>query len=141
MPRRTNRWLADRLEWLAGRYFADVPINNRLQVRFSRPVKTRLGSITTRKLKGQPPISLISINGLFRDDGVPESVIDAVLGHEFIHYAHGWHSPLPRLYRHPHRGGVVDQELRDRGLSQVLIQQNKWVKHNFAALWRQHHDN
>lgn len=133
---RDNAWLANRLEQLRQRHFSDVPIGNLIQVRFGRITKTRLGSISTRKLAGKPPISLITINGLFRNPEVPAEVIDAVLGHEFTHYAHGWHSPLPKLYSHPHRGGVVDKELRDRGLTAALRVQTKWVKEHFARHYR-----
>jgi hypothetical protein len=133
---RDNTWLANRLEQLRQRCFEDVAIGNLIQVRFGRITKTRLGSITTRRLAGKPAISLITINGLFRNQEVPAEVIDAVLGHEFTHYAHGWHSPHPKLYSHPHRGGIVDKELLERGLGSALKEQQRWVKGNFARLYR-----
>lgn len=129
---RDNAWLADRLADLQRRHFADVKPVNLVQVRFGRVTKTRLGSISTRRLKGKEPITLITMNGLFRNEEVPAEVIDAVLGHEFTHYAHGWHSPLPKLYAHPHRGGIVDKELIARGLGPALQQQQIWVKTHFA---------
>ena len=133
---RDNAWLANRLADLQTKHFADIKPVNLVQVRFGRITKTRLGSISTRRLKNKEPISLITINGLFRDESVPPEVIDAVLAHEFTHYAHGWHSPLPKLYSHPHRGGVVDHELVERGLADKLKQQQQWVKLNFARYYR-----
>ena len=133
---RDNHWLANRLEMIRQKHFSDVKVVNLIQVRFGRVAKTRLGSITTRKLAGREPISLITMNGLFRHEEVPVAVIDAVLGHEFTHYAHGWHSPLPKLYSHPHKGGVVDKELRQRGLGRALQQQTAWVKESFAQHYR-----
>lgn len=135
---RTNQWLAERLEQIRVNHFKDVPVKNRLQVRFGRIVKSRLGSITTRRLKGQEPISLISLNGLFKQAVVPEYVIDAVLAHEFVHYSHGFHSPLPRLYAHPHKDGIVDREIKQRGLADPLRRQQQWVKQHFGRLYLQH---
>lgn len=135
---RNNQWLATRLDEVRRRFFAEITIGNRIQVRFGRITRSRLGSITTRRLKGKDPISLITINGLFRDPIVPEIVVDAVLGHEFIHYLHGWHSPLPQLYSHPHKGGIVDKELVARGLGEPLKEQKRWVKRCFGDLWRAH---
>ncbi len=134
--KRDNAWLAARLAEIRQRHFRDIPVKNTVQVRFGGVTRTRLGSITTRRLKGKDPISLITLNGLFRDPSVPTDVIDAVLSHEFVHYAHGWHSPLPRLYKHPHQGGVVDKELTARGLATALVNQEAWVKKHFARHYR-----
>lgn len=126
---RTNQWLADYLQELYLTHYTDVPIPNKLVVKFGRKSRSRFGSIiaktdhTTGKL-----VTYIAINHLFRDPEVPDYVIGATLMHEFAHYAHGFHSPLPRKYQHPHRGGIVDKEIISRGGGELLKLQEKWVK-------------
>ncbi len=126
---RTNAWLAERMHTLHQQHFSDVQIRNKLFVRFGRKSKGRFGSIIA-----QPdpdyilPVTYITINGLFRDPGVPEYVIDATLLHEFAHYTHGFHSPLPRLYEHPHRGNIVNKEIQARNGGHYLKQQSAWIK-------------
>ena len=142
--KRSNHWLANRLELIHQQYFTDIPVSNTLQVRFGRITKTRLGSISSRPrpLKGDrqanPKRSIITLNGLLRDPSVPVEVIDAVLGHEFIHYSHGFHSPLPQLYRFPHQSGVVDAELVKRGLGPALKFEHEWTKRQFVKLYLQY---
>ena len=140
-PTRTNQWLAEQLHLIHQQYFADVPVSNRLQVRFGRITKTRLGSITSRPRprKGdrdaKPERSIITINGLLRDERVPIEVILAVLGHEFVHYTHGFHSPLPQLYRFPHQSGIVDAELTKRGMQPLLNAETRWTRDQFVPLY------
>ena len=136
---RNNQWLKERLNWLHQKYFIDVKIANTILVRFGRITKTRLGSITTKKLKRfSQPVTVISLNKLLKLEEVPLYVIDTVLAHEFTHYCHGFHSPLPKLYRYPHQAGVVDQELKKRGLSEALQQERKWTKTKFLKIYQQH---
>jgi len=144
-PQRTNHWLADQLNVVHSRFFTDIPVQNRLLVRFGRITKTRLGSITSRPrpLKGdrtaRPVKSIISLNGLLRDKRVPLTVIHAVLGHEFVHYTHGFHSPRPQLYRFPHQSGIVDHELKKRGLTELLAAETAWTKEYFVPLYLEYH--
>jgi hypothetical protein len=94
---RDNKWLANLLFELHGTYFADVPIENTILVRFGRTSKTRFGSIIAKPTKGYKlPVTYININSLFKDEIVPEYVITATLLHEFVHYTHGFHSPILR---------------------------------------------
>lgn len=133
---RNNGWLTTKLQSIYKHHFSDIKLKNTILVRFGRKAKTRLGSITLKKLKGHSEkVSLITLNGLLKDDGVPEYVIDAVLAHELVHYCHGFSSPLPRLYRYPHQAGVVDKEIVKRGLKNVLEKEKFWTKHEFAKLW------
>ena len=46
---------------------------------------------------------------------IPEYVIDTTVAHELVHYMHGFFSPHQRLYKHPHKGGIVTKELKKRG--------------------------
>ena len=51
---------------------------------------------------------------------IPEYIIDLTLAHEMIHYMHGFNSPLPKQFRHPHAGSVVDRELKKRGFGHLI---------------------
>jgi len=129
---RTNTWLAERLHTIHQQYFADVPIKNTIYVRFGRTSRTRLGSIISKPDKKHTlPVTYISINSLFKDEIVPEFVIDATLAHEFAHYTHGFHSPLEQLYEYPHRGDVVNKELRNREAGHLLKDQDGWLKSEY----------
>ncbi len=131
---RTNDWLATKLAWLWQSYFVDVSKPNDVYVRFGRCSKTRLGSIQlmrSQKLKGA---SVITLSGYMRDGRIPDVVLDAVLAHELVHYSHGFQSPLPQLCRYPHQGGIVDKEIKRRGLGPALKEQKAWVKTNWLPI-------
>jgi hypothetical protein len=139
---RDEVWLQKRLETLWGTYFANVERANTVLVRFGQKSRNRLGSIGmegwsgvtkpgrayTSRLKVDHGTSIITLTGYFIDPRVPDYVIDATIGHELVHYAHGFHSPHPQLYRHPHKGGIVDNEMMRRGMGDILLQQRKWLK-------------
>jgi hypothetical protein len=130
---RNNSWLTEKLESIWGAYFADVSRPNEIRIEFGRNARTRLGSIrklpcTVEKHNTKKFVSQILITGYFKDKRVPEFMIDAVIAHELCHYAHGFSSPLPQLFRYPHQGGAVDYELIKRGLGDILIAQRKWLK-------------
>ena len=136
---RTNHWLAERLDAIHHDYYADVPIKNVIMVRFGRESRTRFGSIIARPRTGHAqPVSYITINSLFTDEEVPQYVIDATLAHEFAHYAHGFHSPLERLYDYPHKGGIVDKEIIKRGGGELLKLQKAWIKKEYRDFLRKH---
>jgi hypothetical protein len=136
---RDNDWLAHQLQVLRNDYFSDVLVSNRLFVRFGRPSRTRLGSIIARPLPDHAlPVTYITVKALFREETVPEYVVHATLAHEMAHYAHGFHSPLPRKYPHPHRGNVVSKELAARGALHLIEQQEAWLKSDYTNLIRHH---
>jgi len=136
---RNNQWLAERLEQIRSLYFSDVPIHNTILVRFGRKSRSRFGSIVAKKHANYIlPVTYISINSLFRDEQVPEFVIEATLAHEFSHYTHGFHSPLEQKYKFPHQGNVVDKEIRKRGAGHLLDQQKKWIKESYRPFLREH---
>ena len=137
---RDNKWLADLLFSLHKQYFDDVEIPNLILVRFTRCGRSRFGSIIARPRKGYTlPVTTISINELFRDETVPEYIISATLLHEFAHYTHGFHSPHPQKYTYPHRGGVVNKEIRARGAGSLLEQQTRWIKHSYKPFLKSKH--
>lgn len=133
---RDNKWLADRLEQIWQRYFPDIEISNTILVRFGRPAITRLGSIKFGRKKPSAsgnPNTYITITGYFRDPVIPEYVVDSVLAHELTHYSHGFYSPHDQLYRHPHKHGVVNKELTNRGLNDILKLQKVWLKQHWRG--------
>lgn len=136
---RDNSWLAQRMLTLHDEYFPDVPVRNVLYVRFGRISRTRLGSIIARPRKGyRLPVTYISINSLFKDEAVPDYVIDGTLLHEFAHYTHGFHSPLEQRYKFPHKGDIVNKEIRQRGGTAILELQEAWIKREYPTFLRKH---
>ncbi|HVE80816.1 MAG TPA: hypothetical protein VNA68_01610 [Candidatus Dormibacteraeota bacterium] len=131
---RDELWLQQLLDETWDKYFADVPQDNIVRIKFGRRARTRLGSI--RIHPDHPDTTEITLNGLFRDPAVPEFVVLATLVHEMIHYAHGFNSPLEQKHRHPHAGGVVRAEYRERGLEELYLRQKKWLKANWPDILR-----
>ncbi len=122
---RGNTWLLDRLEAIWEQYFSDTPQKNEVFIGFGRQAKYRFGSI---RLRLSDNSTHIKINGLFRQERIPQEIVDHTIAHELVHYAHGFSSLEPRLHRYPHRGGVIDQELNDRGLNHLVTFYHSWVK-------------
>lgn len=112
-------------------HFSDVPRRS-VRVEYGRRARTRLGSISLDPKDRRN--SLIRVNGLFREMFIPEFIIKATLVHEISHYAHGFNSPLERRFRHPHSGGVMRAEFRERGLEELYIQQKDWLKGNWPRI-------
>ena len=127
---RSDEFLQQKLEIMWKNYFSDVPKSNRIRIHFGRKALRRLGSIRQRKHRVFND-TLILINGHFRDPEIPEFVIDATIAHELCHYTHGFASPLPQLSRYPHRGGHVDRELKDRGLTALIDREEDWLDLNW----------
>jgi hypothetical protein len=134
---RNNTWLAEQLRQLHLTHFSDVSIPNTIHVRFGRASIRRLGSILAKQ-QDNKLVTTITVTKLFQSDLVPELVVQATLAHEFAHYTHGFHSPHPKRYKHPHRGKVIEKELLARGLSHLLVAQNLWLKHSYQDFLRDH---
>ena len=115
-------------------YFADLAHVNEVQIAYCRPWKTRLGLI---RMSLDNAISFIGINSLLRSVQVPECVLLTTIAHELVHYAHGFGSPLPRLYEHPHANRVVEQELERRGLSSALQECDTWIEEQWFDYYAQ----
>lgn len=122
---RDNNWLLARLDDLWTSYFDDIETLNPVFIRFGRFSKYRLGSI---KLNRRTGASLITITGMFKSARIPQQVVDHTIAHELVHYAHGFSSNKKRLHKYPHAGGVVDKEMRSRGMGYLLEAYKKWVK-------------
>lgn len=123
---RDNEWLKNELETIWNGHFSDIGRLNHVIIRFGRNSRTRLGFIRNHPtLKDSTEIV---ITGLFRDESVPEYVVDSVIAHELTHYAHGFFSPHERKHNYPHQGSIVDTEMRKRGLGVNLLKEKKWLK-------------
>jgi len=130
--RRDDTWLHQLLDDTWDRYFSDIPQDNIVRIRFGRRAKTRLGSISIDRQ--EPDVSVITMNGLFRDPAIPEFVVQATLVHELSHYAHGFNSPIERTKRHPHAGGVMKREFTERGALELYLRQKRWLKTNWQGI-------
>lgn len=148
---RDNNYLENRLFTLWEEHFDDIPRKNVVLIKFGKNSRRQLGSIRwanqrsgikglLKKHKGayesadDKRISLITITGYYRLEEVPDFVVDATIAHELVHYVHGFHSPLQQMYKHPHRGGIIEKELTKRGLGHLPDDANDWHKRNWARL-------
>ncbi len=132
LSERSNAWLRRHLTYVWDCFFPDIPQTNGVEIEFARRWKTRLGMIS---LSESRQTTYIGINALLRDPLVPESVCTITIAHELVHYAHGFGSPLPRKYTHPHHGNVVTRELMWRGLGKDLQQYKQWISHHWYTLY------
>ncbi|HVQ43523.1 MAG TPA: hypothetical protein VMT30_00980 [Candidatus Saccharimonadia bacterium] len=132
MPKRDEAWLQAMLDKIWDNYFPEVPQVNDVRIGFGRRTKRRLGSISLDPHDRKT--SIITMNGLFRREDIPEFVVEATLFHELTHYAHGFNSPLDRAQRHPHAGGVMRREFAERGLLELYLQQKRWLKEHWLAV-------
>lgn len=130
---RDNRFLEEKLDGIINKHFSDVSISNNVRIKFGRKAVKRLGSIRRIRKRGLRGLiaknmdTEITLSGYFRAPEVPEYVIDAVIAHELCHYFHGFSSPLPQLYEHPHKGNIVEKEMLKRGLDMTLSQHKSWI--------------
>lgn len=136
LPASSVRDLSLYLEYIWQRYFADVPRVNDVQIAYCAVWKTRLGLI---RLSLDNTISFIGINALLRLPQVPECVLVTTIAHELAHYAHGFGSPLPRRYEHPHANNVIERELEVRELGEHLRCCNRWIDHEWYSLYHTQH--
>lgn len=131
-PLSTRRNVQTYLEYIWERYFADVPRVNEVQIAYCRPWKSRLGLI---RMSLDETVSFIGINALLQHHVVPEYVVATTVAHEIVHYAHGFGSPLPRPYEHPHANNVVNNELEKRGLGTYVQQCDAWIDKEWFAFY------
>lgn len=122
---RDDVWLLSRLDFLWSEYFTDVPQINPVFIKFGRFSRLRLGSI---KLEPRSNKTFITITGMFKDDSIPQVIVDHTIAHELCHYVHGFSSPHKRLHRFPHEGGVIKKEMENRGLIHLFNAYKEWIK-------------
>lgn len=130
---RDDLWLRERLDKIWSTLFGDVEKLNYVVVRFKGRYKNKFGHI--KRLKDGN--SEIIVNGLFKDERIPEFIIDLTLAHELIHYMHGFNSPHKRQFRYPHQNGVVEKELNKRGFGYLKKLEKKWIKEEWVPYLKQ----
>lgn len=123
--KRDDAWLVSRLEHLWENHFDNVEQVNPVRIHFGRYSKYRLGSI---RMERSSKISYITVTGMFKDESIPVEVFDHTIAHEMCHYAHGFSSAKPRLHKYPHHGGIINRELRSRGLQKLVSAYQSWLK-------------
>lgn len=129
---RTTQWLQREMDEIWRRYFDDTPRLNDVDIQFRRPWKQRLGVISMTR---DAATTQIGINSLLSRLETPYCLTLVTVAHELAHYAHGFGSPLPRRYAHPHRGGVVTRELRRRGLAAPLGEYSAWIHQHWWSFY------
>lgn len=130
---RDDFWLKERLDAIWSLLFADVEKKNIVLIHFKGKWRNKFGHI--KRLKNKD--SEIAINGMFRDERIPEFIIDVTIAHELVHYMHGFNSPHPKLFSHPHQGGIVNKELKRRGFAENLMKEKVWVKESWPVILKE----
>lgn len=136
---RDDNWLLARLDYLWSNYFADIPQINPVYIRFGRFARLRFGSIRMDRATKK---TYITISGMFKDQSVPQEIVDHTIAHELCHYTHGFSSPHKRLHRFPHEGGIIKHELENRGLIYLYEAYRNWIKgyrEELKSYYRQRH--
>ena len=113
-------------------YFSDIPRLNRVDIAYCQPWKRRLGLI---RLSLDGTKSFIGVNGLLQLQEVPDCVLYTTIAHELTHYAHGFGSPLPRIFEHPHANNIVQRELVRRGLGEVASRCDDWIDKQWFSFY------
>lgn len=121
---RNDEWLSERFNQIWNLLFSDVERKNDVIIRFKGKWRNKFGHIKRLKNKDTE----ICVNSLFRNEIVPEYMVDITLAHELVHYMHGFNSPHERKYRYPHQGGIVKRELLKRGFGHSLRLERKFIK-------------
>src|SRR6266849_4287106 len=129
-----GRDLDSYLEFIWQEHFSDVPRVNTVEIAYCHPWKRRLGLI---RLSLDNLFTFIGINTLLQHQQVPEYVLITTIAHELTHYAHGFGSPLPRPYEHPHANNLVNRELAQRGLGEYAHRCNIWVDEQWFPFYNQ----
>lgn len=113
-------------------YFSDIPRLNRVDIAYCQPWKRRLGLI---RLSLDGTKSFIGINALLQLQDVPDYVLYTTIAHELTHYAHGFGSPLPRVFEHPHANNIVQRELVSRGLGDLASRCDGWIDKQWFSFY------
>lgn len=129
---RNDEWLKERMEMIWQKHFPDISRENKVLTIFKGKWKNRLGYIKMLQNKN----TVIVINSLFKDERVPEFVINTTLAHEIIHYMHGFQSPKMKQFDYPHKGQIVNREIKRRGLGEQLRMEKDWIKKCWLEIYK-----
>ncbi|MBU2633807.1 MAG: hypothetical protein KJ674_01030 [Nanoarchaeota archaeon] len=128
---RDNPWLQTRLQQIWELLFPDTPQLNTVIIKFKGKSPRKFGHI---KRIGKD--TEIVVNSLFKNSIVPEYMIDLTIAHELTHYMHGFNSPLKQQYKHPHRGGIVTKELKNKGFSHIIKKEKLFIKKEWPKIYK-----
>jgi hypothetical protein len=128
----SRQQLTLRLDRIWQDYFSDIPRVNSVDIAYCHPWKRRLGLI---RLSLDSTKSFIGINALLQLQEVPEYVLLTTIAHELTHYAHGFGSPLPRIFEHPHANNIVQRELIRRGLGALGRKCDDWIDKQWFSFY------
>jgi len=117
-------WLNQRMNQIWDLLFPDIPKQNKVLAKWKGKWKNKFGHIKLLPDKS----SEIAVNSLFQNEIIPEYIIDLTLAHELVHYSHGFNSPLPQKYKHPHKGGIVTKELKSKGFTHLIKKEKEFLK-------------
>ncbi|MDP4012050.1 MAG: hypothetical protein Q8R00_00375 [Candidatus Nanoarchaeia archaeon] len=129
---RNQEWLDNRFDQIWNLFFSEIEKKN-VYITYRGKWKNKFGHISFGKDKKTE----IAINSLFKDLRVPEDIIKLTIAHEISHYAHGFFSHLPKKYKHPHKGGVVDKELKKRGFEYAMKKEKHWIKNEWPKIFNE----
>ena len=129
---RDQEWLELRFNQIWQLFFPDVEKKN-VCIRWKGKWKNKFGHIKSTK-KGAE----IAVNSIFRDLRVPEEIIKVTIAHEIVHYMHGFHSHLPRMFSHPHKGNIVNKELIKRGFKHTIKMEKEWHKKDWLPIFKEY---
>lgn len=149
--KRDNKYLENLLYEIWEEYFSDVPRKNLVVIKFGKYSKRQLGSIKKAnektkikrlmqkykdllEIQDEKSISVITVTRYFQSEGIPEYILISTIAHELCHYTHGFNSPLPKLFRYPHQGGIVGKEMDKRGLREMRLKTKRWLKKNWSKI-------
>ncbi len=127
---RDDEFLKQRLDAMWEFLFPDVKKANIVVIRFKGKWRNKFGHI--KRLNNGD--SEIVINSHFKNEKIPEYIIDTTIAHELVHYMHGFNSSLPRMHKHPHKGGIVNKELKKRGFGNMISLERKWVRNEWRNI-------
>jgi hypothetical protein len=131
-PALSRQHLTYYLDAIWHEYFSDIPRLNAVDIAYCQPWKRRLGLI---RLSLDGTRSFIGINALLQLQEVPECVLAITIAHELTHYAHGFGSPLPRVFEHPHANNIVERELVRRGLGELASKCDDWIDKQWFSFY------
>jgi hypothetical protein len=128
---RDDQWLKSRFDVIWSVFFPDIEKKD-VSIRWKGKWKNKFGHISRKNSHSE-----IVINSLFKDLRVPEDIIKLTIAHEIVHFMHGFHSHLPKQFKHPHKGGIVDKELIKRGFRYALKNEKQWIKNEWMKLYKE----
>ena len=130
---RDDLFLRNRLEYIWNTGFNDIEKKNKIYIMFKGNWKNKFGHI--KMLHNGS--SEIVVNGYFKNPKVPEWIIDLTIAHELVNYSNGFNSPLPKLFKHPHQGGIVDKDLKKRGFNELIKMEKNWIEKEWKIIARE----